>query len=140
MPDDGQLEALVPLIQERLPRLDAIGDLIDFLFLAEVRPNPAQLIPKRWDRETTLTGLSEARGVIAEVGAVSFEADELEPALRRLAEDRGWRAGDLFTSIRVAVTGRTAAPPLFDTLVALGPERTLERLDRARELLEATAA
>ena len=34
-------------------------------------------------------------------------------------------------AIRVAVTGRTATPPLFDTLVALGRERTLERLDRA---------
>ena len=34
-------------------------------------------------------------------------------------------------AIRVAVTGRTATPPLFDTLVALGRDRTLERLDRA---------
>ena len=62
---------------------------------------------------------------------MSFEADELEPPLRALAEERGWKAGDLFMAIRVAVTGRTATPPLFDTLVALGRERTLERLDRA---------
>jgi hypothetical protein len=39
-------------------------------------------------------------------------------------------------AIRVAVTGKTATPPLFDTLVALGYERTLHRLDRARETLE----
>ena len=64
-------------------------------------------------------------------GRVSFEADELEPPLRALAEARGWKAGDLFMAIRVAVTGRTATPPLFDTLVALGIERTLERLDKA---------
>ena len=38
-------------------------------------------------------------------------------------------------AIRVAVTGRTATPPLFDTLVALGPERTLARLDDAIALL-----
>jgi glutamyl-tRNA synthetase len=38
-------------------------------------------------------------------------------------------------AIRVAVTGRTATPPLFDTLVALGRERTLERLDRALDVL-----
>jgi glutamyl-tRNA synthetase len=38
-------------------------------------------------------------------------------------------------TIRVAVTGRTATPPLFDTLVALGRERTLRRLDRAIEVL-----
>jgi glutamyl-tRNA synthetase len=39
-------------------------------------------------------------------------------------------------AIRVAVTGRTATPPLFDTLVALGLERTLERLDRAIDILD----
>jgi len=57
-----------------------------------------------------------------------------------LVEDRGWKAGDLFMAIRVAVTGRTATPPLFDTMVALGYERTLARLDRAIEKLEAVAA
>ena len=42
-------------------------------------------------------------------------------------------------AIRVAVTGKTATPPLFDTLVALGYERTLARLDAARGLLEERA-
>ncbi len=51
--------------------------------------------------------------------------------MRALAEARSWKVGDLFMAIRVAVTGLTATPPLFDTLVALGLERTLERLDRA---------
>ena len=67
------------------------------------------------------TGLTEARRLIAEAGDVSFEADELEAPLRALAEESGWKAGDLFMAIRVAVTGRTATPPLFDTLVWLGP-------------------
>jgi len=66
---------------------------------------------------------------------VSFEADELEGPLRRLAEEGAWKVGDLFMAIRVAVTGKTATPPLFDTLVALGYERSLERLDAARALL-----
>ena len=88
-------------------------------------------MPKRWDAPTTIEGLGAARETIATVGDVVFEADELEPPLRALAEARGWKAGDLFMAIRVAVTGRTATPPLFDTLVALGRERTLARLDRA---------
>jgi nondiscriminating glutamyl-tRNA synthetase len=138
-PMEGELRALVPLIRERLPRLDAVGDLVDFLFVDEVTVDPAQLIPRRWDRETTLSALHEARRVVADVGAVSWEAGELEAALRGLAEERGCKAGDLFTAIRVAVTGRTAAPPLFDTLVALGYQRTLDRLDRARELLDSVA-
>lgn len=134
-PLEGQLEALVPLIQERLQRLDQIGDLVDFLFLEQISLDPQMLVPKRWDRAATLRALTEAHRVIGDVGAVSYEADELEGPLRRLAEEHGWKAGDLFMAIRVAVTGRTATPPLFDTLVALGYQRALRRLEDARALL-----
>jgi glutamyl-tRNA synthetase len=137
LPTDGELRALLPVIQERLPTLGAVGELIGFLFVDPLEVDRALLVPKRWDPATTLDGLRAAREVIASVGQVSFEADELEPRLRELAEARGWKVGDLFMAIRVAVTGRTATPPLFDTLVALGSERSLARLDRAIELLAA---
>jgi len=94
-------------------------------------------VPKRWDAATTVEALKAAREAIAAVGEVSFEADELEGPLRAIAEGRGWKVGDFFMAIRVAVTGRTATPPLFDTLVALGYERVLARLDAARDALEA---
>jgi glutamyl-tRNA synthetase len=139
-PTEADLAALVPLVQERLPTLAAAGPLLDFLFVEELVVDPALLVPRRWDVATTLEGLTEARRVIAEVGPVAYEADELEPRLRELCEVRGWKAGELFMAIRVAVTGKTATPPLFDTLVALGYERSLERLDRAREALEGLAA
>ena len=134
-PTTEDLRPLVPLVQERLPTLSAIGPLVDFLFIDDVDLDPGLLTPKRWDTATTLEALTAARGVIASVGEVSYEADELEGPLRRLAEERGWKAGDLFMAVRVAVTGRTATPPLFATLVALGYERTLGRLDSAREKL-----
>ena len=137
MPSDDEIRALLPMVQERLPTLAAIGDLVGFLFVDRVEPDVATLVPKPWDAATTREALATARATIADVGRVSYEADELEPPLRTLAEARGWKAGDLFMSIRVAVTGRTATPPLFDTLVALGYERTLERLDAAIALLEA---
>jgi len=136
MPSDGELRALLPIISERLPTLGAIGDLVGFLWVRELSVEPTVLVPKRWDAATTHEALVAARATVADTGAVSFEADELEPPLRALAETRGWKAGDLFMAIRVAVTGRTATPPLFDTIVALGRERTLERLDRAAAALE----
>jgi glutamyl-tRNA synthetase len=136
MPSDDELRALLPLIQERLPVLGAIGELAGFLWVDRLQVEPALLVPKRWDAATTLEGLGAAREAIERaVGSVAFEADELEPPLRALAEARGWKAGDLFMAIRVAVTGRTATPPLFDTLVALGRERTLGRLDAAIDAL-----
>jgi nondiscriminating glutamyl-tRNA synthetase len=140
IPNPEDLRPLIPMVRERMPTLAAIGPLVDFLFIEDLQVEPDLLVPKRWDAATTGEGLKSAREVIAQVGEVSFEADELEAALRELAELRGWKAGDLFMAIRVAVTGRTATPPLFDTLVALGYERALERLDRARESLEELAA
>jgi glutamyl-tRNA synthetase len=137
VPTADDVRALLPMIRERLPTLSAVGPLVDFLFVEELRVEPDLLVPKRWDPATALQALSAARQVIAAVGEVSFEADELEGPLRRLAEERRWKPGDLFMTIRVAVTGKTATPPLFDTLVALGYERSLARLDVARALLEA---
>jgi glutamyl-tRNA synthetase len=132
-----ELRALVPIIQERLPTLGAIGELVGFLWLDDVTVDPAVLVPKRWDAATTLDALKAARATIdGSTGPVTFEADELEPPMRTLAEERGWKAGDLFMAIRVAVTGRTATPPLFDSLVALGRDRVLARLDAAIDTLE----
>ncbi|HXG39553.1 MAG TPA: glutamate--tRNA ligase [Candidatus Limnocylindrales bacterium] len=135
LPTDEELLALMPVVQERLPTLAAVTDLIGFLYVEEVRHDLAALVPKRWDPATTAEALRAARQAIADLGPIAFEADELEPLVRRLADERGWKAADLFMAIRVAVTGKAVAPPLFDSLVALGYERTLERLDRAIERL-----
>ena len=139
LPSDEEVTALLPVVQERLPRLGVIGELVGFLWVDELRVEPQVLVPKRWDAATTAEGLAAARAAVAALGPVSFEADELEPRLRELAEARGWKAGDLFMAIRVAVTGRTATPPLFDTLVALGYERAIERLDRAIDVASSSA-
>ncbi len=135
-PDADTLTDLLPLVRERLPRLDAIGPLVDFLFLDAVVVDPSLVVPRRWDVPTTREGLRAARAAIAALGEVSFEADELEAALRALCEERAWKAGDLFMAIRVAITGRTATPPLFDTMVSLGHARTLARLDAACAALD----
>ncbi len=136
-PTLDEVRTLVPLVQERLPILGAIGDQVGFLFVGDPDLDTALLVPKRWDRATTLAGLASAREAIEANGEVSFDAQGLEAALRTLAEARAWKAGDLFMAIRVAVTGRTATPPLFETLVALGFARTVARLARAHATLAA---
>jgi glutamyl-tRNA synthetase len=130
-PTAEEIQTVLPMIRDRLPTLGAVGNLVGFLWVGDLAVDAATIPPKRWDAATTVEGLAAARDTIAAVGAVSFESEEIEPPLRALTEARGWKAGDLFMAIRVAVTGRTATPPLFDTLVALGRERTLARLDAA---------
>jgi glutamyl-tRNA synthetase len=56
-----------------------------------------------------------------------------------LAETLGLKAGDLFGLIRVAITGKTATPPLFETMEILGRETTMERLRAALEKLASGA-
>ncbi len=140
MPADGELAALLPILQERLPTLAAVGEVTGFLFVDSIDPDPALLVPKRWDAAATADALTEARRTIAGTGGGAWEAEAIEAPLRRLVEERGWKAGDLFMAVRVAVTGRAATPPLFATMVALGKERTLDRLDRAIERLRAERA
>ncbi len=138
LPSDGEVGALLPVVQERLPTLAAVVDLVGFLWVDRLAIDPIVVVPKRWDAATTREALALGRDILAAHDAVTWEADELEPPLRALVETRGWKAGDLFMAIRVATTGRTATPPLFDTLVALGRDRTLARIDAAIETLAAT--
>ena len=139
LPTLDEIRAIVPLVQERLPVLGAIGDVAGFLFVDMPHLDPSLVVPKRWDAATTADALVAARVAIEANGEVAFDAEGLEATLRALAEARAWKPGDLFMTIRVAVTGRTATPPLFETLVALGFARTLARLARARELVAGLA-
>ena len=68
-------------------------------------------------------------------GMEDWTEASLEAELRALVEELGLKAGQLFGAIRVAITGRTVAPPLFETLAALGKERSLARIAAARAAL-----
>jgi glutamyl-tRNA synthetase len=126
------------MVLERLPRLDAIGPMLDFVFIDDIEVDPSKLVPKRWDTATSIRGLVAARAVIERRGPAGFDADGLEPPLRALCEANAWKVGDLFMAIRVAITGRSATPPLFDVMVAIGYEATLGRLEAAAALLAPT--
>ncbi len=135
MPTVDDLTPLLPMVTERLPRLDAIGPMLDFVFIDDLDIDPALLVPRRWDVGTTVTGLTEVRRLIETAGRDRFDGDDLEPPMRTLCEGRGWKVGDLFMAVRVAVTGRTATPPLFDVMAAIGYDTTLARLGAAHDLL-----
>ena len=62
---------------------------------------------------------------------LDWRPDALEAALRGFGETSGWTANELFMAVRVATTGRSASPPLFETLAVLGKETCRRRLRRA---------
>ena len=64
----------------------------------------------------------------------------MEEPMRALADELGLKPGQLFMSARVAISGRTVSPPLFETMEVLGRERTLARLRQALEKLAVSTA
>jgi glutamyl-tRNA synthetase len=64
-----------------------------------------------------------------------FDEPHVEAAVRGTASERGLKAGSLIHATRVAVTGRTTSPGLFEVLALLGRDRTLQRLEQLRAYL-----
>ncbi len=130
---DERLRRLLPAVQERIKRLTEATALVDFLYKETLDYEPDMLIAKKLSAAETLEALRAAREVIA---TVPFEAEALEQALRAKAAEMGLKAGQMFSPIRVAISGKKVAPPLFDMILALGKETTLRRLDDAIARLE----
>jgi glutamyl-tRNA synthetase len=63
----------------------------------------------------------------------------MEPPMRALTEELGLKTGQLFGIVRIAVTGREVAPPLFGTMAVLGCEKVMERLRAAEAQLASVA-
>jgi glutamyl-tRNA synthetase len=122
------------LIRERIERLKDAVAVADFFFLEELPPyDPADLIPQKGGAALAKTALQRAREVLERA---EFSRQGLEDALRAEASASGVKAGQMFQPVRVAVCGRKAAPPLFETLEVLGRETCLRRIDQAVAKLE----
>ena len=111
---------------------DAV-ELVDFFFTQEIVYDPHLLVGKKMETSDSLKALRRALQALEEVP--SFDESALEAVLRALVDELGLKAGQLFGIIRVAVTGKKVAPPLFGTLSVLGKERVLTRLRAAEHLL-----
>jgi glutamyl-tRNA synthetase len=124
----------LPLIRERINTLAEAAKYADFFFLDKLEYDASLLMGKKMTAATTLRALKAAQEKISSLE--SFNHDLLEGTLRSLAEELRLKAGQLFNPLRVATTGRTAAPPLFETMVVLGKERCLKRIRVAVGKLE----
>src|SRR5438034_2355873 len=136
--DRGLLMRIIPLVKERIKLLREIVDMADFFFTGgELEYDVGTLLGKRYADDPS-EALKALAAVIARLEALEAWVHEaLESAIRPLAEELGVKTGELFGVLRVAVTGKTATPPLFETMEILARERTLDRLRSARKRLQA---
>jgi glutamyl-tRNA synthetase len=118
------------IVQEKAQTVTEIWPLIAFLFAEPAEDEKAWAKVMKPEVEAVLAKEIEA---IAE--AEPFDAATLEARLRELIEAEGLGVGKALQPIRVAITGTTISPGIFESLAALGRERSLERLARALERL-----
>ncbi|HEX2187054.1 MAG TPA: glutamate--tRNA ligase, partial [Chloroflexota bacterium] len=135
---DPTFRAALALEHERLKRLSQAPQVLSFFFREEDY-DPGLLIPKGASQERALELLRAARQVVEDVAAEpdGWTASRLEQTFRALAERLGLATGrergQLIGAgvVRVAVTGRTVGPPLFETMELLGAETVRRRMDEA---------
>jgi glutamyl-tRNA synthetase len=119
--DDGLVRRAAPLVQEKIETLGRFPDFAGFLF------EPVEAVDGFDEQGRDMLGAA-ARS-LAEVEP--FEAESIEQALRAAADQLGLKPRQAFQPIRVAVTGSTVSPGLFESLELLGRETSLERIRRA---------
>jgi glutamyl-tRNA synthetase len=122
---------MAPLVQERVKRLDEVPTMVDFLFLRE-----APIEEASWNKAMKGPAAEMLDDVIDVYQSCDWSAEELKSLVEQAGERHGLNRSKSQAPIRVAVTGRTVGPPLYESIALLGRDATLERLRRARSRLD----
>ncbi len=131
-PEQAAVAAIAPLVQERAKRLTEIAPQVQFLLEGDLEVDQGS-----WDK---VMGGPDASRALAEAQAVleavtEWSTGEIEAALRGMLAATGLSAAKGLQPLRVAATGSSVSPPLFESLAALGRKRTLERIAAGRHRL-----
>ena len=113
--DDALFANIYPLVIERMKTLAEFWFLASFFYEK----------PKEFEQPLLVPLVQLLQSVLS---PCAWNHEAMEAAIRKLAEEQGLKAKDLFMQLRVAVTGKTVGPPLLESLEVLGKEETLSRL------------
>jgi glutamyl-tRNA synthetase len=131
--DRERFAAIAPHIQERLTTLLEVPGKVDFLFWPD--GEPVEYDEASWDKafgaEWAIPLLDDVIGAYAALA--DWTADALKSTLEDVMQRYELKLGKAQAPVRVAVTGRSVGPPLFESLEVLGRDETLRRLRAARE-------
>jgi glutamyl-tRNA synthetase len=123
----AKFDEILPLVVERLVTLADIEPLTEF-FYRQPTVDKTELL-KKADSQLVMAQLKET---IDQLTALkTWTTEQLETIIRGLQEKHQWHRGQYFMMLRLAVTGKTATPPLFETLAVLGQTEIVNRLKAA---------
>jgi glutamyl-tRNA synthetase len=133
LPEDMDRELarkVLPVLHDRITRLGEFTELTGFFFGPPPEYPATLLVPKKGTPEIALGALTKVRSLMASL-AEPWTHEAWEGGMRALAEEVGLKAGDLFMILRVAFTGSTVSPPLYESMEILGKDEVLARIDAA---------
>jgi glutamyl-tRNA synthetase len=131
-PADERLRAACEIVQEKAQTLEEVWPLIRFLFEPPVEDEKAW---RKTMKDKAPAALEASREALA--GADAFDVGGVEAALAPLPERLGVKPGRIFQPIRVAITGSTVSPGIFESVATLGRDESLRRIDAALVRLRA---
>jgi glutamyl-tRNA synthetase len=134
--DREKVRAIVPVIKDRLTRLGEFTELTGFFFERPTEYDAAALVPKKGTPEGALHALERGGELLAALPE-PWTQETWEEGLRALATELEMKAGELFMVLRVAVTGSSVSPPLFESMTVLGKDEVLARISSAADKLKA---
>ena len=125
---------VLALEQERLKTLGEAAERVSFFFVDELTYDTKLLIQKGMDAARTREALVQARELLA--GQEQWEHAAMETPIRELGAQLGLKPGQMLGTLRAAVSGSPATPPLFPMMEVLGRDACLKRIDQAIERLQ----
>lgn len=132
--DMDRLRQITPLVRVRIKTLNDVVDMAGFFFREDFSPPTADmLIQKKMDAAATRDTLARAADALATVD--DFTVDTLHNVSLGLVQELGLKNGQVFGTMRAAITGQTVSTPTFETMEVLGKDETLRRLRLGVEVL-----
>lgn len=122
-----KLSKILSLINERLTKFSEIESLTDF-FYRDITV-PADIIQGKQTPQAVKKQLAETVSILEKLE--NWDVPSLESSIRSLQESNDWKKRDYFMLLRIVSTGKTATPPLFETMEVIGKEQVISRFTQA---------
>ena len=119
--------AMAPLVQTRVAVMAEVVDMVDFLFMAEP-PIDEAAFTKAFSADFAIPTLTQ---IAAAFETIEWNAESIKQAVEAVGTEHEVKLGKLQGPLRIAITGRTVGPPLFEPIELLGRDESLRRIRAA---------
>jgi len=138
MDDDAWMTHLIDLLKVRARTVDDLAEQAR-PYVSERVTYAEDAVAKHWTKDPR-EAAQRLESLAERLGSTAWQAEPLEDALRALAAEMDVGAGKLIHPLRVALTGQMSSPGIFDVLVLLGRDRSLERIAEGKAFLDTASA